>query len=75
MRNSNDGGGMRRLFIALGVALTLGSAGCGNSSDAAKASGKARLFDAQQDALEKAKSVNNTVLQADQVRRAQEDKQ
>ncbi len=66
---------MRRLLIALGVALTLGSAGCGNSSDAAKASGKARLFDAQQDALEKAKGVNNTVLQADQTRRAQEDKQ
>jgi hypothetical protein len=66
---------MRRLLIALGVALTLGSAGCGNSSDAAKASGMARLFDAQQDALEKAKSVSNTVLQADQARRAQEDKQ
>jgi hypothetical protein len=66
---------MRRLLIALGVALTLGSAGCGNSSDAAKTSGKARLFDAQQDALEKAKGVNNTVLQADQARRAQEDKQ
>lgn len=66
---------MRRLFIALGVALALGSGGCGNSSDAAKASGKGRLFDAQQDALEKAKSVNNTLLQADQVRRAQEDKQ
>jgi hypothetical protein len=66
---------MRRLLIALSVALTLISAGCGNSSDAAKASGKARLFDTQRDALEKAKGVNNTVLQADQARRAQEDKQ
>jgi hypothetical protein len=66
---------MRNLVIVFTVALALGSGGCGNSSDSAKASGQARLFDAQRDALEKAKTVNDTVLKADRARRAQEEKQ
>lgn len=64
---------MRTLLITLMTALTL--AGCGGGSDAAKASGKTRLFDTQRDALEKAKGVNDTLRQADMVRRAQEDNQ
>jgi hypothetical protein len=66
---------MGKLWIALGVILAVTLAGCGNSSDAAKASGQNRLFDAQRDALEKAKAVNDTVLKAEQTRREQEEKQ
>jgi hypothetical protein len=66
---------MRKLWIILGVALAAPLAGCGNSSDAAKASGQSRLFDTQRDALEKAKAVNDTVLKAEQAQRAQEEKQ
>jgi hypothetical protein len=65
---------MHKILIAFGVAAALVSAGCGNSSDAAKASGQSRLYDTQRDALEKAKQVNNTVLQANQARSSQEDK-
>ena len=61
------------LLITLMATLTIG--GCGASSDAAKASGKTRLFDSQRDALDKAKGVNDTLLQADAVRRAEEEKQ
>jgi len=66
---------MRQLLIALGAMLALGLAGCGNSSDAAKASGQSRLFDDQRDALEKAKQVGNTTNAADQARRAEEESQ
>ena len=65
---------MHTILIVFGVATALVSAGCGNSSDAAKASGQSRLYDTQRDALEKAKQVNNTVLQANQARSSQEDK-
>jgi len=64
---------MRRLMIVLIAALAIG--GCGRSSDAAKASGKARLFDEQRDILEKAKGVNDTLRQAETARRAGEDDQ
>ena len=64
---------MRTLLITLMTALTI--AGCGGSSDAAKASGKTRLFDTQRDVLEKAKGVNNTLRQADTAQRAQEEDQ
>ena len=37
--------------------------------------GQARLFDSQRQVLEKAKGVDNTVQQADQQRRAEEDAQ
>jgi hypothetical protein len=66
---------MRKLWITLGVALAVALAGCGNSSDAAKASGQSRLFDTQRDALEKAKAVNDTMLKAQQVQRGEEEKQ
>ena len=64
---------MRTLLIILIATLAL--AGCGGSSDAAKTSGKTRLFDTQRDALEKAKGVNETLKQADLARRAQEENQ
>ncbi len=64
---------VRILLIPLMTVLMLG--GCGGSSDAAKASGKTRLFDTQRDALEKAKGVNDTLRQADTARRAQEEDQ
>jgi len=64
---------MRILLITLMAVLAL--AGCGASSDAAKATGKTRLFDTQRDALEKARGVNDTLRQADQARRAQEENQ
>jgi hypothetical protein len=66
---------MRNLVIVFAVTLALGCGGCGNSSDGAKASGRARAFDTQRNALEKAKTVNSTVMQADQARRAHEEKQ
>ena len=62
---------MRTLLIALIAALAL--TGCGGNSDAAKKSSKTRLYDTQRDALEKAKGVNDTLRQADFVRRAQEE--
>ena len=64
---------MRILLITLMTALTI--TGCDGSSDAAKASGKTRLFDTQRDALEKAKGVNDTLRQADTARRAEEENQ
>lgn len=64
---------VRILLIALIAALAL--VGCGRSSDAAKASGKSRLYDTQRGALEKARGVNDTLRQADQARRAQEESQ
>jgi hypothetical protein len=64
---------VRILVITVMAALVL--TGCGGSSDAAKASGKTRLFDTQRDALEKARGVNDTLRQADQARRAQEENQ
>lgn len=62
---------MRILLITLMMAL----AGCGANSDAAKASSKSKLYSTQRDALEKAKGVNDTLRQADMVRRAHEDNQ
>ena len=64
---------MRTLLITLIVALAL--VGCGGNSDASKASGKSRLYSTQRDALEKAKGVNDTLRQAEMVRRAQEENQ
>jgi uncharacterized protein YceK len=64
---------MRILLITLMTVLMLG--GCGGSSDAAKASDKARLFGTQRDALEKAKGVNDTLRQADSARRTEEENQ
>jgi hypothetical protein len=62
---------MRTLLITLIAALAL--TGCGGNSDAPKASGNSRLYSTQRDALDKAKGVNDTLRQADTVRRAQED--
>jgi TolA-binding protein len=64
---------VRIVVATLIVALML--SGCGGSSDAAKASGKTRLFDTQRDALDKANRVSETLRQADQARRAQEEQQ
>jgi hypothetical protein len=66
---------MRKLWIIPGMALAVALASCGNSSDAAKAAGQSRLYDAQRDALEKAKAVNDTMLKAEQAQRGQEEKQ
>lgn len=63
---------MRTLLITLIATLVV--AGCGNS-DAPKASSQSRLYSTQRDALDKAKGVNDTLRQADMVRRAQEENQ
>ena len=65
---------MRTLLIAA-LVLVLALAGCGGNSDAPKASGDSRLYSTQRDALDKAKGVNDTLRQADMVRRAQEENQ
>lgn len=66
---------MRSVLMAMAVLLVLVLPGCGNSSDAAKASGKSRLFDDQRDALEKAQKLSNTMNAADQARRTEEENQ
>jgi uncharacterized protein YcfL len=66
-------GQMRTLLITLIAALALAS--CGGNSDAPKASSQSRLYSTQRDALDKAKSVSDTLGQADMVRRAQEENQ
>lgn len=51
-------------------------AGCGpQPQSASNGSTPTRIFDTQRDALEKAKGVNETVMQGDQARRAQEEAQ
>lgn len=66
-------GELRTLLITLIATFALG--GCGASTDAPNTSGKTRLLTSQRDALDKAKGVNDTIRQADMVRRAQEENQ
>ena len=66
---------MRSVLLVMACMLMLGLPGCGNSSDAAKASGKSRLFDDQRDALEKAQKLSDTMNAADQARRTEEENQ
>ena len=61
---------MRTGRILALAALAL--AACGSQPEPAAPT---RIFDTQRDALDKAKAVNETVLQADQARRAQEEVQ
>jgi hypothetical protein len=63
--------------VLLGICALLLSA-CSGGSDTDKpssASNKGRLFGTQQDALDKAKGVNDTLQQADQQRRKQEEQE
>jgi hypothetical protein len=54
----------------------LGLAACGPQPQSNSNPGSQnRLFDTQRDAMDKAKGVNETVMQADQARRAQEEAQ
>jgi len=51
-------------------------AACGAQPEpAANTGSQTRIFDTQRSALDKAKAVNETVMQADQARRAQEEAQ
>jgi len=62
---------MRTTVSILLLALAL--AGCGRQSDSEpRAAKQGRIFDTQRSALDKAKTVNDTMMQADQVRRARE---
>ena len=65
---------MRELLVLAAATVALALCGCSNS-DPAKAQEKSRLFDAQRNALEKARGVNETLQRADQARRAQEESQ
>jgi hypothetical protein len=56
------------------AALTLTACGA-QPEPAANAGAQTRIFDTQRDALDKAKAVNDSVIQADQARRAQEEAQ
>ena len=64
---------MRELLVLAAATVALALCGCSNS-DPEKAQEKSRLFDAQRNALEKARGVNET-LQRHQARRAQEESQ
>jgi uncharacterized protein YcfL len=60
------------MVVLTGLMLT----GCGPQPQSASNGGtQTRIFDTQRDALEKAKGVNETVMQGDQARRAQEEAQ
>lgn len=60
-------------IVALAV-LTLTA--CGSQPEpAANAGAPTRIFDTQRNALDQAKAVNESVMQADQARRAQEEAQ
>ena len=65
---------MRELLVMAAAIAALALSGCSNS-DPEKTQEKSRLFDAQRSALEKARSVNETLQRADQARRAQEEGQ
>jgi hypothetical protein len=65
---------MRKALIVAGVALAL--AGCGPQPQSASEGGApTRIFDAQRNALDKSKTVNETIMQGDQALRAQEEAQ
>jgi ABC-type glycerol-3-phosphate transport system substrate-binding protein len=65
---------MRTSLIVLLAGL--GLAACGPQPQSTSNTGSQnRLFDTQRDAMEKAKGVNETVMHADQARRAQEEAQ
>jgi len=62
---------MRTPVSILLILLTL--SGCGRQSDSEPRAAKHdRIFDTQRTVLDKAKTVNDTVMQADQARRARE---
>src|SRR5262249_47564567 len=65
---------VRELLVLAAATVALALCGCSNS-DPEKAQEKSRLFDAQRNALEKARGVNETLQRADQARRAQEESQ
>jgi hypothetical protein len=60
---------MRALIVLLALALCA----CGDSGQQART--QDRLFDTQRSALEKAKGVNDTVMEAAQRQRAEEEAQ
>ena len=65
---------MRTGLVVLLAGLAL--AACGpQPQSASNASTQTRIFDTQRNALDKAKSVNETVQQGDQALRAQEEAQ
>jgi hypothetical protein len=62
-----------RLIVLL---AGLGLAACGpQPQSTSNAASQSRLFDTQRDAMDKAKGVNETVMQGDQALRAQEEAQ
>lgn len=65
---------MRELLVLAAAMVSLALCGCSNS-DPEKAQEKSRLFDAQRNALEKARGVSETLQRADQTRRTQEESQ
>lgn len=65
---------VRELLVLAAAMVSLALCGCSNS-DPEKAQEKSRLFDAQRNALEKARGVSETLQRADQTRRTQEESQ
>ncbi len=64
---------MRTALILVFAALTV--AGCGPQPQSASNPDQTRIFDTQRNALDKAKTMNETVMQNDHALRAQEDAQ
>ena len=65
-------GALMRTTVSI-LLLALFLAACGRQSDGEpRAAKQSRIFDTQRGALEKAKTVNDTLMQADQARRERE---
>jgi len=65
---------MRNALIVAVVALAL--AGCGpQPQSTSEGAAPTRIFDTQRNALDKSKTVNETIMQGDQALRAQEEAQ
>jgi hypothetical protein len=66
---------VRIALLGLCVLLLIACSGGSDTDKPSPTSKKDRLFDTQRDALDKAKGVNDTLQEADQQRRQQEEQQ
>jgi hypothetical protein len=67
---------LRDLFLGTTLILAAAVSGCGRQPDTTSGHAQQdRLYDSQRAVLEKAKTVNDTVFQADTARREQEQRE
>ena len=66
---------MRAVLLGIFALILTACSGGSDTDKPTSTSKKDRIFDTQRDALDKAKGVNDTLQQADQQRKQQEDQQ